>query len=307
MYNRPLTSDTNSIQSSVHNELVPLIEKHALTEGVTQTALAALVCGRSSRPIPRFPLLYSPSICVVAQGRKQVYRAEDCIVYDPLNYLVVTLPMPLEAEIVKANVEEPFLSLALEIDVPMVGKLLIEMAEEENKPESKMAPGKAIYTSPMSPELLSAVVRLLRTLENPMDRKILAPGVIKEILYQILKGEQGAFLRALALRDNRSHRVAEIVRYLQNNYNQPIDVSSIAKYAGMGNSTLHHVFDETIGQSPMQYLKKLRLHKARLMIVSNGQSASEAAYNVGYNNPSQFSREFKRQFGMPPSRTAELL
>ena len=189
----------------------------------------------------------------------------------------------------------------------MVGKLLLVMAEEEYRPEVKIDPTQAIYASPMNADLLEAVSRLLRALESPADCRILGPGAVKEILYHILRGEQGSFLRALALRGSGSHRISQIVRYLQENYNQSLDISSIARFAGMGNSTLHHVFEKIVGQSPIQYLKKVRLHQARLMIVSNGLNASEAAYKVGYNNASQFSREFKRQFGLPPSRAAEIL
>jgi AraC-like DNA-binding protein len=293
--------------TSARNTLVPLIEKYAVKEGITETEWPGLVIGRSSQPVPRFPLHYVPCICVVAQGRKHVYVADDPIVYDPMHYLVVTLPMPLEAEIVEASPKQPFLSLALEIDVSMVGKLLLEMAEEEHRPEAKINPTQAIYASPMNDDLLDAVMRLLRALENSVDRRILGPGAVREILYHILRGQQGSFLRALALRDSGSHRIAQIVRFLQENYNQSLDISSIARFAGMGNSTLHHVFEKIVGQSPIHYLKKIRLHQARLMIVSNGLSASEAAYKVGYNNPSQFSREFKRQFGLPPSRAAEIL
>jgi AraC-like DNA-binding protein len=233
--------------------------------------------------------------------------ANDHIIYDPLHYLVVALPMPLEAEIVVASAKKPFLSLALEIDVSMVGKLLLEMAEEEHRPEAKINPTQAIYASPMNDDLLDAVVRLLRALESPADSRILGPGAVKEILYHILRGEQGSFLRAIALRDSGSHRIAQIVRFLQENYHQSLDISSMARFAGMGNSTLHHIFEKFVGQSPIQYLKKIRLHQARLMIVSKGLNASEAAYKVGYNNASQFSREFKRQFGLPPSRAAKIL
>ena len=131
MRNSSMTNDSSPKHTSVQNTLVPLIEKFAVKEGVTETEWPGLVLGRSSQPVPRFPLLYVPSICVVAQGRKHVYVADDRIVYDPLHYLVVALPMPLEAEIVEASAKEPFLSMALEIDVSMVGKLLLEMAEEE--------------------------------------------------------------------------------------------------------------------------------------------------------------------------------
>ncbi len=307
MKNGSTTNVSSPTYTPARNRLVPLIEKYALEEGVTETEWPGLILGRSSQPVPRFPLLYVPSICVVAQGRKHVYAADDPIIYDPLHYLVVALPMPVEAEIVVASAKQPFLSLALEIDVSMVGKLLLEMAEEEHWPEAKLNPTQAIYASPMNDDLLDAFVRLLRALENPVDRRLLGPGAVKEILYHILRGEQGSILRAIALRDSGSHRIAQIVRFLQENYNQSLDISSIARFAGMGNSTLHHVFEKIVGQSPIQYLKKIRLHQARLMIVSNGLSASEAAYNVGYNNASQFSREFKRQFGLPPSRAAEIV
>jgi AraC-like DNA-binding protein len=307
MKNGSTTNVSSPPYTSAQNTLVPLIEKYALKEGVTETEWPGLIVGRSSQPVPRFPLLYSPSICVVAQGRKHVYVTDDQIIYDPLHYLVVTLPMPLEAEIVEASAKKPFLSLALEIDVSMVGKLLLEMAEEERRPEAKINPTQAIYVSPMDDDLLDAVVRLLRALENPVNRRVLGPGAVKEILFHILRGEQGSFLRALALRDSGSHRIAQIVRFLQENYHQSLDISSIARFAGMGNSTLHHVFEKIVGQSPIQYLKKIRLHQARLMIVSSGLNASEAAYKVGYNNTSQFSREFKRQFGLPPSRAGEIL
>ncbi len=307
MKNSPIPDGSQSSSTTVRNSLVALIDHYAKAEGLTETDWPGLVLGRCNQPVPRFPLVYVPSLCLVAQGRKHVYWADERIVYDPLHYLVVALPMPLEAEIVTASLEEPFLSLGFEIDVSTVGKLLLEMAEEEHRPQVKEQPPQAIYTSPMNDDLLDAVTRLVRVLETPADCRILGPGIVREILYHILRGEQGSFLRSLALRDSGSQRIARIVRYLQENYHLPLDISSIAKFSGMGNSTLHHVFEKLVGQSPIQYLKRIRLHQARLMIVSNGLYASEAAYRVGYNNASQFSREFKRQFGLPPSRAAELV
>lgn len=307
MQNVSSTNVPGPTSTSVRKSLAPLIERYAVEEGINATEWPGLILARSSRPVPRFPLVYVPSICMVAQGKKHVYMDNDCIVYDPMHYLVVALPMPLEAEIVEASTKKPFLALALEIDVSMVGKLLLEMADEEHQPESKIKQPRAIYASPMNNDLLDAVVRLLRTLENSIDRRILGPGAVQEILYHILKGEQGEFLRAIALRDSSSQRIARVVHHLQENYHQSLDIASIAKFAGMGISTLHHAFEKLVGQSPIQYLKKFRLHQARLMIVSNGLSASEAAYKVGYNNASQFSREFKRHFGLPPSKADEIM
>ena len=295
------------LTKGAQNPLVPLIERVAVAEGITETEWPGLILGRFNRPVARYPLVYTPSICVVAQGQKNVYIGEDCIVYDPLHYLIVALPMPLEAEVINIEPDKPFLALALEIDISMVGKLLLEMSEDAIMPEMNTQFSKAIYASSMTKDLQNAFERLLGTLQNPIELNILGPGTVKEILFHILKGDQGSFLRTLALRDSGSQRIARTIRYLQENYKQSIDVSSIAKFAGMGNSTLHHAFEKFVGQSPIQYLKKIRLHQARLMIVTHGLNASEAAYQVGYNNISQFSREFKRQFGFPPSHAAENL
>ena len=300
------SENSNPSPLSVRNSLAPLIERYAVEEGVTETQYPGLILGRFNRPVPRYPLVYSPSVCVVAQGRKHVYSANERVVYDPLHYLVVALPLPLEAEVVIASPKRPFLALALEIDMSMIGKLLLEMAEEE-QPEEDNRLEKSIYTSNMNEDLLNAVRRLLQALETPVTRRILGPGAVWEILYHVLKGEQGAFLRSIVLRNGVSKNIMRVVRYLQENYNEQHNITSIARYVGMSKSTLHHAFERFVGQSPIQYLKKTRLHKARLMIVGKSHNASEAAHEVGYNSTSQFSREFKRQFGLPPSRAAENL
>jgi len=292
--------------AAVRNSLAPLIERYAVEEGVTETQYPGLILGRFNRPVPRYPLVYSPSVCVVAQGRKLVYSANERVVYDPLHYLVVALPLPLEAEVVIASPKRPFLALALEIDMSIIGKLLLEMAEEEQLEEDNHL-GKSIYTSNMNEDLLNAVKRLLRALETPVTRRILGPGAAWEILYHVLKGEQGAFLRSIVLRNGGSKSIMRVVRYLQETYNKQHNINSIAGYAGMSKSTLQHVFKRFVDQSPIQYLKKIRLHQARLMIVGKGYNASDAAHEVGYNSTSQFSREFKRLFGLPPSRSAENL
>ena len=300
------SENSNPSPASVRNSLAPLIERYAVEEGVTETQYPGLILGRFNRPVPRYPLVYSPSICVVAQGSKHVYSTNERVVYDPLHYLVVALPLPLEAEVVIASPKRPFLALALEIDMSMIGKLLLEMAEEEQLEENNSS-GKAICASNMNSDLLKAVERLLGALETPTTRRILGPGAVWEILYHVLKGEQGAFLRSIVLRNGGSKSIMRVVRYLQENYNKQHNITSIARYAGMSKSALHHVFEKFVDQSPIQYLKKIRLHQAQLMIVGKGYNASETAHEVGYNSTSQFSREFKRQFGLPPSRAAENL
>ena len=256
---------------SVRNSLAPLIERYAVEEGVNETQYPGLILGRFNKPVPRYPLVYSPSICVVAQGRKHVYAGNERVVYDPLHYLVVALPLPLEAEVIIASPKRPFLALALEIDMSMIGKLLLEMAEDE-QPEEDNRSGNSVYASKMNNDLLSAVTRLLRSLETPATRRIIGPGAVWEILYHMLKGEQGAFLRSIVLRNGGSKGIMRVVRFLQQNYSKPHNIATIAGYAGMSKSALHHVFERFVGQSPIQYLKKIRLHQAQLMIVGKGLS-----------------------------------
>ncbi len=175
------SENPNLSPDSVRNSLASLIEHYAVEEGVTETQYPGLILGRFNKPVHRY-LVYSPSVCVVAQGRKHVYSANERVVYDPLHYLVVALPLPLEAEVVIASPKRPFLALALEIDMSMIGKLLLEMAEEEQLKEDNRI-GKAIYASNMNEDLLNAVERLLRALETPVTRQILGPGAVWEILF----------------------------------------------------------------------------------------------------------------------------
>ncbi len=292
--------------NKMKNTLASLIEKNTDKDSATETLFPGLFLGHSSKSVPRFPLIYKPSICVIAQGKKEIFTEKKSIIYDPFHYLVVALPIPLEAQIT-ASSNESFLGLSLEVDMSAVGKLLISMKDQSHKLNKDPALEQdAIYSSPLSKEVLNAFIRLLELLDDPSDLKILGEGIINEIVYYVLKGEQGSYLRSLALQDTKSLRIAKVIRYLNDNIHKSLNIDSIADFAGMGNSTLHHAFEKAVGQSPIQYLKKIRLHQAKLMITSRGMNVSEAAYNVGYNNISQFSREFKRQFGHTPSQSTSL-
>ena len=183
----------------------------------------------------------------------------------------------------------------------MLGQLVLEMAYKGFSPPSGTAE-RGVFTAAMTEPLLASLTRFLEALPSPMDRRILGPGAVRAILYHVLLGEQGHRLRALAVAEGAGHRIARIIRFLEENIDQPLDVATIAKKAGIGSSTLHHVFKQSTAMSPMQYLKKLRLHRARSLMLGDGLSAGEASFQVGYGSPSQFSREFKRMFGVPPQQ-----
>lgn len=287
--------------------LAELIEPWAPHDGRHASPLPGLSFIRLSHPSARLPVVYKSCICFVAQGSKRAFLGGRVYSYDPQNYLVLSVPLPLVSEILQASPEKPFISISLEIDPSVVTDLLLELGEAEPPPARGQAAQPGLFVSRMSGDLESAVARLLTALDSPLDRRILAPLAVREILYRILAGEQGDLLRAVALHDSRSHRIARVVRFLNTRYGEPLTISEIAREANMSASTLHHTFKEVTSVSPLQYLKQIRLHQARLLMLQGGLSAGEAAHQVGYGSPSQFSREFKRLFGIAPTQEVQRL
>jgi len=275
------------------------IGRLAVAEGVTHTAVPGLQVFRALAPTGPFAVEYRPCLCIVGQGRKQALIGDQAYEYNPEYYLVVSLPVPVTAQILDASPERPFLAVVLEIDVAEVGQLLVAMPQR-----CEPSPSTAVRVSQMDTKLTDAVTRLLSVAEDATEARILGPGVVREVFFHVLGGEQGDLLRLLALRDGHSHRVARAIQFMQEHFDEALDVATIAKSAGVSSSRLQHIFKDVTALSPIQYLKKVRLHRARMMMLSEGLNAGEAAYRVGYGSPSQFSREFKRQFGMSPSRTA---
>ena len=272
-------------------------------EGLNDSPWPGLVIFRADDTATRIPVVYEPCICVVAHGRKQVHLNGEVLTYDPLHYLVVGVPLPVEAEIVEASTDAPFLSLRLDIDTSMLSELLLDANPGPDPDEAS----RAIYTSRMNQDLFGAVMRLLRSLRNANDTRVLAPLAVREVLYHTLIGEQGERLRTVAARDSRAHRIAAVLRFMRENFRRPLSVDELAGQASMSVSTFHHNFKSMTSLPPLQYLKMIRLHQARLLMLNDGLSAGEAAYTVGYNSPSQFTREFKRFFGTSPVREVKRL
>jgi AraC-like DNA-binding protein len=297
--------------------LVEALSRWAPAEGRHPSPWPGLGFVRASSPSARFPVVYEPCLCFVAQGSKRVFLGDRVYTFDPRNYLVLGMHLPAEAEIFQASPEEPYLSLALRIDGAELSDLLVALAADPAE-TSDIGDGEApqaarrdapcgICVSRMNDRLTDALGRLLAALDDPLERRILAPLAIREILYHVLAGEQGSLLRAIALHDSRSQRIAQVLRYLRTHYEEPLDITTIARAARMSPSTLHHTFKEVTSVSPLQYLKQIRLHQARLLMLNDGLGSGEVAFRVGYGSASQFSREFKRLFGVPPTSSAQSL
>ncbi|WDD95692.1 AraC family transcriptional regulator [Burkholderia sp. FERM BP-3421] len=277
--------------------MIELLTRLAPREGFTQASLEGVYFIRADRPMPRRPVLYEPSIIVVCQGRKHGYLGEQTFVYDPRQYLVLSVPLPFECE-TQATPDEPFLAISIRVDLSVIAELAILLDETHG---AIAAEPRGVYSTPLDTPLADAVLRLLEALASPADTRVLGPSIMREIGYRVLTGEQGDAIRAALAQQHHFGRIAKTLRRIHANLEQDLDVETLAREAGMSLAAFHAQFKSVTATSPMQYVKAARLHQARLMMVQDGVSAGAAAARVGYASASQFSREFKRLFGRNPS------
>ena len=280
-------------------ELADLIYRHTGQDGTCATAVEALFVSRYSESSDFAPSLPQPALCILAQGRKEGRLADEDFAYDPLNYLVLSVTMPISGRVVEISPEQPVLALRLDID-PVEITTLISEAGPIGVP-SRPA-GRGLYVEPIDPLMLDAILRLTRLLDTPKDIAMLAPLIRREILYRLLRSPQGYRLHEIATENSQTHRVSRAIAWLNGHFEQPLRIDSLAREANLSVSTLHHRFKAMTAMSPLQYQKQLRLNEARRLMLSEGLDASAAGYRVGYESPSQFSREYSRQFGAPPVR-----
>lgn len=291
------------------NKLAQAIKKHAPAQGIFQSAITELAFMRmdtvSSTPSP---IVYEPSVYIVAQGSKTASLAGELYTYNALNYLVLSLPLPLQCEVTMASAERPFLALKLSIRPELLSELVIEIerlaSPKKQAAKARQTTERGMYVAAMSDTLSSAVIRLINTLDDAAAIKLIAPLVIKEILFHLLKADQADQLKAFVCQDRNDYRICNSVNYIQKNFHQPLEIEQLASLAGMSPSSFHHYFKLVTNASPLQYIKSMRLHAARSKILLNSLSVGDAAFQVGYTSPSQFSREYKRFFGTAPSLDA---
>ena len=288
-------------QSDNRRRLASLLNEVAVHEGTQRTLVEGVEVTRISKPVPRTPVVYQPKILIVGQGRKRAYLGGTVYRYDAYNYLALSVPIPAECQ-TEASPEEPLLLIAINVEPTMLGEMILEM--DEPPPPVGSTP-RGISTTPMSEELGGAVIRLLECLKSPLGSRILGRQTVREIVYRVLQGEQGGALRALASRDEHFSRIARVLKHVHAEYAKPLSVEELARKAGMSVAAFHHNFKLVTANSPLQYLKRIRLDQARRLMAHDGYNASTAARAVGYESPSQFSREFKRLFGVTPVEEAE--
>jgi AraC-like DNA-binding protein len=274
----------------------------AIPEDGAVEPLKGLHLNRSSTPTEPLHGVTKPSFCVIAQGSKEVLLGDSRYRYDPAHYLLATVELPVVGQVLEASAERPYLSLRLELDPALVGSVMVEAGHLSSGNRGDV---RAIDVSPLDANLLDTVVRLVRLLDSPAEARVLRPLITREIVYRLLMGEQGNRLRHLALLGG--NRIAEAVERLRRDFDQPLRIDSLARELGMSVSGFHHHFKAVTAMSPLQFQKQLRLQEARRILLGENLDSASAGYRVGYDDASQFSREYKRLFGQPPLRDVERL
>ena len=271
----------------------------AAGDGSHPTAVAGLSLHRAAMPTALTSVLYEPTLCVVAQGRKRVILGDEIYAYDPAHFLLVSVDLPLVAQVVEASAAEPYLGIKLDLDPAVVGELLMDADLADRDGE---APERGLAVSTIDAGLLDAVARLVGLLDDPAAIGVLAPLVRREITYRLLTGEQGPRLRQIAAEGGQAQRIARAIDWLRHNFARPLRVEDVARGVHMSPSSFHQHFKAVTALSPLQYQKRLRLHEARRLMLAEALDAAAAGYRVGYESPSQFSRDYRRAFGEPPAR-----
>jgi AraC-like DNA-binding protein len=273
----------------------------AIDDGPSESSLKGVLFFKETQHIPRKPMVYDPGICIVVQGHKIGYLGGQKFRYDAKNYLVTSVTMPFECETF-ASPEEPLRGLYIYIDMAQLHDLIgrLEFQAEIGSASGKGLP-RGIGPAVMDEDMADATTRLVKCLQSEAESQILGPGLVREILYRALSGTQAPILYSLAMHSGTFSQVARVLKIMQSDYAGKLDVEQMANKAHMSASAFHRAFKEITSDSPMQYLKKIRLTRARDLIVQENMKAYIAADKVGYESSSQFSREFKRYFGQSPA------
>ena len=282
-------------------ELCALIAQHC-HERRTATAIPRVGLVRTDTPTLPVGVVYQPMLYIVAQGAKRTLLGDSIVEYAAGQYLVVSVDLPITGSVTQASPEAPYLALSLELDPAVLADMLLSLPGTAKEAQEAPLPGLAV--SPVTPDLLDAAVRLLRLLDRPVDIPMLAPLAEREILYRLLTGAQAPMLRQIALAHSRMAQVGQAIGWIRSHFAEPLRIDDVAQRANMSASTFHRHFKAVTAMSPLQYQKQIRLQEARRLLLAGQTDAASIGFTVGYESPSQFSREYARMYGQPPLRDA---
>ena len=294
MNRREIATDAQRVKTN-REELTELIGRTVSEDGAKEV-FPGFFLARSSGASQSLHTIYKPAFCFVAQGRKRALLGEEVFRYDPGHYLLFTVDLPLIFQTEKATPDEPYLGLLLNLDPSVVASVLMDADIKIKKGD---ASAKAMDVHSIDANLLDAVVRLVRLADEPESINVLAPLIMKEIVYRLLAGGQGARLGHL-LRSGDTQRISRAIGHLREHFDEPLKIDDFARQLGMSVSGFHHHFKSVTSMSPLQFQKHLRLQEARRLMLGEDMDAASAGFRVGYEDPSHFSREYKRHFRAPP-------
>jgi AraC-like DNA-binding protein len=292
---------TDGNDASLQDRMVSLLGKLAPEEGYNLTALPDVRFLRSNRPLSRTPVLYDPGIVIVCQGRKRGFFGDRVYLYDRQHYLAVSVPVPFTME-TDASPKQPLLAIYMHLDFKVAADLMIRIDQRYTGVQARP---QGMISTPMDRRFSESVLRFLEAMNRPLEAEILGPSLVRELYYHVLTGEQGSSMRAALLMQGRFGKIAKAIARIHASFSQDLNVERLAGEAGMSVPTFHSHFKSVTNTTPIQYLKSIRLHQARLLMVRNNMTAATACLDVGYESASQFSREFKRLFGQSPQEEAK--
>lgn len=276
------------------------IARHAPEDGTHVTPLPGTKLIRCSSPTLPMPVIYEPTVCFVAQGRKRAMLGETVFHYDPRTFLVASVALPIMGTVVEASADKPYLSVQLDLDPTVLGELALRFPRAVKDDEA--VPGLAL--NEMTPGLLDAVTRLVRLLDEPQDVEALAPIAMQEIFYRLLSGPNGGVIHAMTQSGSRHAQIARAILWIRAHFSEGFRIDDLAEMANMSRSTFHEHFRAVTAMSPLEFRTQLRMQEARRLMVGEGLDAANAGFRVGYESPSQFSRDYSRLFGLPPAKDA---
>jgi AraC-like DNA-binding protein len=285
-------------------ELASLINKFSSGNGIHSTVITGVNCIKLNEIHDRLPSVYTPSLCVIVQGKKRVLLEDEIYQYQPSEYLVASVDLPVIGQVIEASKDKPYLCLQIELDLHQLTEL---MAQTRLPFKNKIPSQRGIFVGDVDESLGDGVLRLARLLEAPQDIALLAPMIKREIHYRLLNGQYGDVIAQMAQTGSHMQRISEAIQILKANYDQTIKIEDLATQVGMSISSFHSHFKAVTAMSPLQYQKRFRLLEARKIMMTETQDAASTAYRVGYESPSQFSREYVRMFGHPPKRDMSML
>ncbi|MFK5952643.1 MAG: AraC family transcriptional regulator [Desulfobacterium sp.] len=264
-----------------------------------ETDVPGLLFSKYEGPTEPVGYMHKPSICMALQGVKRILLGEESYVYGTYHFLLTSVDLPVMVQVLEASPEVPYLGLVLNIDLKMVSQMMVDSSLP--LPRLRQA-GRGMVVSKSDVKLLNAFHRLVDLLDSPDDIPVLSALIQREIAYHLLVGDQGNRLRQMSVAGSHSHQIGKSVQWLKKNFTKPLRVDDLAELAGMSSSTFHQHFRSLTAMSPLQYQKWMRLHESRRLMLTERLDAATAAFQVGYESPSQFSREYSRLFGAPPLR-----